>query len=79
MSEKNNGGVSPNEALDNAYKVIEEMPAERRTRDARKLKWYERQYGAGFISGFWVGIAAGLPLAMGIAAVCKWFVDWLIG
>lgn len=49
----------------------------RRKHEMRKLYWYERQYGAGFISGFWVGIAAGLPLAMGIAAVCKWFVDWL--
>jgi hypothetical protein len=68
--------VSPNEALDNAYEVIG-MPTDKRTRDARKLRWYERQYGAGFVSGFWVGIAVGFPLAAGVAAVCKVFVTWL--
>lgn len=51
--------------------------ARNKPRDTRKLRWYERQYGAGFVSGFWVGVMAGLPIAMGLAAVCKWFTDWL--
>lgn len=55
-----------------------ERATEKRTRDVRKLKWYERQYGAGFVNGFWLGLSAGFPLAMGVAAVCKWFVDWLL-
>lgn len=49
----------------------------KRTRKARRLTWKERQYGAGFINGMWCGIGLGLPLAMVIAAVAKWFVDWL--
>lgn len=48
-----------------------------RTREARKLHWHERQYGAGWVCGFWVGIAVGFPLAAGVAAVCKWFLGWL--
>lgn len=53
------------------------LPKTRRTRKARRLTWKERQYGAGFINGMWCGIGLGLPLAMVIAAVAKWFVDWL--
>lgn len=45
----------------------------RRTRKSQPLKWYEKQWGSGFLAGLW----AGLPLAMGIAAVCKWFLGWL--
>jgi hypothetical protein len=56
---------------------IEFMEGKKRTRKAQPLKWYERQYGAGFVSGFWVGIAVGFPLAAGVAAVCKVFVTWL--
>lgn len=58
---------------------IEFVEEKKRTRKAQPLKWYERQYGAGFISGFWVGVMAGLPIAMLLAAVCKWFMDWLMG
>lgn len=58
---------------------IEFVEGKKRTRKAQPLKWYERQYGAGFISGFWVGVVAGLPMAMLLAAVCKWFMDWLMG
>lgn len=53
------------------------LPKTRRTRKARRLTWKERQYGAGFINGMWCGIGLGLPLAIVIAAVSKWFVDWL--
>lgn len=67
-----------NKALDSAYEVInEDTPTDKRTRDARKLKWWERQYGAGFVAGFWLGVVAGFPLAAGVAAVCKVFVTWL--
>jgi len=52
-------------------------PKAKRTRKARRLTWKERQYGAGFINGLLCGIGLGLPLAMVIAAVAKWFVDWL--
>ena len=45
----------------------------KRTRKAQPLKWYEKQWGSGFLAGLW----AGLPLSMGIAAVCKWFMGWL--
>jgi hypothetical protein len=68
--------VSPNEALDNAYKAIG-MPTDKRTRDARKLRWYERQYGAGWVCGFLIGLSAGLPLSILVLAICKWFVDWV--
>lgn len=50
----------------------------RKKRDARKLTWNERQYGAGFINGIWCGIAVGFPLAAGVAALCKVFVGWLM-
>ena len=50
----------------------------RRKREARKLTWNERQYGAGFINGVWCGIAVGFPLAAGVAALCKVFVGWLM-
>lgn len=50
----------------------------RRKREARKLTWNERQYGAGFINGIWCGIAVGFPLAAGVAALCKVFVGWLM-
>ena len=52
--------------------------APKRKRDSRKLTWNERQYGAGFINGVWVGIAAGFVLVPIVAAVCKLFVDWLM-
>jgi len=50
----------------------------RKKRDARKLTWNERQYGAGFLNGLWCGIALGFPLAAGVAALCKVFVGWLM-
>lgn len=49
----------------------------RKKRDARKLTWNERQYGAGFINGVWVGIAAGFVVVPIVAAACKLFVGWL--
>lgn len=49
----------------------------RRKREARKLTWNERQYGAGFINGVWVGIAAGFVVVPIVAAACKLFVGWL--
>lgn len=52
--------------------------APKRKRDSRKLTWNERQYGAGFINGVWVGIAAGFVLVPIVAAACKLFVDWLM-
>ena len=52
--------------------------ARNKPRDTRKLRWYERQYGAGFLNGLWCGIALGLPLAAGVAALCKVFVGWLM-
>lgn len=54
-----------------------ETPVKERTREARKLYWYERQYGSGWICGFWIGVAVGTPLAMLLAAICKRFLDWL--
>lgn len=53
------------------------IPKARRTRKARRLTWKERQYGAGFINGLLCGIGLGIPLAMAIAVLSKWFVDWL--
>lgn len=49
----------------------------RKKREARKLTWNERQYGAGFINGVWVGIAAGFVVVPIVAAACKLFVGWL--
>jgi hypothetical protein len=81
MSEKNFREIVEGEPIGAPLNPLaeEEVPTwtEKRTRDARKLRWYERQYGAGFVSGFWVGIAVGFPLAAGVAAVCKVFVTWL--
>jgi hypothetical protein len=88
MSEKNFRAIAEGEPIGAPLNPLaeDEMPTwtekrtdwtEKRTRDARKLRWYERQYGAGFVSGFWVGIAVGFPLAAGVAAVCKVFVTWL--
>ena len=45
----------------------------RRGRKVQPLKWYEKQWGSGFLAGLW----AGLPLAMLLAAICKWFLGWL--
>lgn len=57
---------------------IPEFPKKpRKKREARKLAWNERQYGAGFINGVWVGIAAGFVIMPLMAAACKLFVDWL--
>lgn len=53
------------------------QPEARRTRNARPLKWYERQYGAGFVAGLWIGIAIGVPLDAILAVAAKWFVMWL--
>lgn len=52
---------------------IEFAGGKKRGRKTQPLKWYEKQWGSGFLAGLW----AGLPLAMGIAAVCKWFLGWL--
>lgn len=49
----------------------------RKKREGRKLTWNERQYGAGFINGVWVGIAAGFVVVPIVAAACKLFVGWL--
>jgi len=49
----------------------------RKKREGRKLTWNERQYGAGFINGIWVGIAAGFVVVPIVAAACKLFVGWL--
>lgn len=76
MSEINFRAIADGEPL-NPLHDDGEMMTEKRTRDARKLRWYERQYGAGFVSGFWVGVVAGFPLAAVVAAVCKWFLKWL--
>jgi hypothetical protein len=45
---------------------------------SKKLKWHERQYGAGWIHGFWVGIAAGVPLAVVLAIMSKVLIDWFM-
>lgn len=56
----------------------EEIPLEgKRTRNARPLKWYERQYGAGFVAGIWIGVCIGIPLDAALAVLSKWFVVWL--
>ena len=56
--------------------IINNAPKHKK-REARKLAWNERQYGAGFINGVWVGIAAGFVIMPLMAAACKLFVDWL--
>lgn len=57
---------------------IPELPKKpRKKREGRKLTWNERQYGAGFINGVWVGIAAGFVVVPIVAAACKLFVGWL--
>lgn len=56
--------------------VPKDLP-KKRTRKARKLTWNERQYGAGFINGLACGIAIGIPLTAGLAALAKVFVGWL--
>lgn len=52
---------------------------EKRARDSRKLKWYERQYGAGFVAGLWVGVTLGTPLAFVIYQVAKSVVHFIEG
>lgn len=49
----------------------------RKHHEVRKLRWYERQYGAGFINGFWTGVSAGFVLVPLIAWGCKVFLEWL--
>ena len=63
--------LEPNEVL----KAANKKP--RKKRESRKLTWNERQYGAGFINGVWVGIAAGFVVVPIVAAACKLFVGWL--
>ncbi len=50
----------------------------RKKREGRKLTWNERQYGAGFINGIWVGITAGFVVVPLVAVACKLFVGWLM-
>ena len=64
--------LDPNEVL----KAINKPP--RKKRESRKLTWNERQYGAGFINGVWVGIAAGFVVVPLVAVACKLFVGWLM-
>lgn len=54
-----------------------EMILRKRKHEARRLKWYERQYGAGFVSGFWVGFTVGIPTLVVLAVFSKYFLDWL--
>lgn len=56
-----------------------ELTTEKKTRKrkSRELAWYERQYGAGFLNGMGCGIALGIPIAAGGAALAKMFVGWL--
>lgn len=49
----------------------------KRKHEVRKLHWYERQYGAGFINGFWTGVSAGFVLVPLIAWVGKVFWEWV--
>ena len=57
--------------------IADERRPNKRTRKARKLRWSERQFGAGFVNGLLCGIGLGIPLAMAMAILSKWFVDWL--
>lgn len=50
----------------------------RKKREARKLTWNERQYGAGFLNGLWCGIAAGFVIVPLVAVACKLFIGWLM-
>lgn len=51
--------------------------ASKKKRQNRKLTWNERQYGAGFINGVWVGVSAGFVIVPAVAVACKWFMIWL--
>ena len=43
-------------------------------RNSRSLRWYERQWGSGFIAGIQVGVAVGIGIAIPVAFVAKWLV-----
>lgn len=43
-------------------------------KSGRSLKWYERQWGSGFIAGIQVGIVVGIGIAIPVAFIAKWLV-----
>ncbi len=61
-----------NETIERGAIPMEVLMAKRR--GGRYLRWYERQWGSGFISGIQIGVVVGIGVAIPVAFVAKWLV-----
>ena len=43
-------------------------------RGGRSMRWYERQWGSGFLTGVQVGVVVGIGIAIPVAFAAKWLV-----
>ncbi len=57
------------------HETHEVKMVEREAKGGRHLKWYERQWGSGFLFGVQVGMEVGIGIAIPIAFVAKWLVE----
>lgn len=44
-------------------------------RSGRILKWHERQWGSGFLTGVQVGVGVGIVVSVPIMFLAKWLVE----
>lgn len=51
----------------------------RNSRAVRKLRWYERQWGAGFVAGLEAGAMIGVGISVPIMFLAKWLVEMWVG
>lgn len=55
------------------------VPKGENNRVGRHLRWYERQWGAGFIAGLEAGAMIGVVISVPIMFLAKWLVEKWVG
>lgn len=75
MSETTNEGIERGAIPLSVLKV----PKGGNCRVGRCLRWYERQWGSGFITGVQAGAMIGVVISVPIMFLAKWLVEKWVG